>query len=236
MFKKLFTFCLVAAFSISLIYSKPVLASESNTFSDEAIVDLFNQTAENSNGISEDYALLKSDSGTTYKVAVFPVENTAQFSRSSTGVVTYTQSYVLSTEKDYMQLMASGGQSTDIWDNSYSVHAYLTNTYQVNGSKYLLTNVSGQWIASDSTVTISDRQVVYSCSSLVRDQWYSSWLGNNSFSINTGFSNYIDSSIYGCIVGSRTKVQLSHGSSSKWSLEVNNIVINNGWGDPIVWN
>lgn len=58
--------------------------------------------------------------------------------------------------------------SNDEWDDSISVHGFITINYSTttlsNGQKeYLLTSVSGRWTKSDNHVTMSGKRVAYTC-------------------------------------------------------------------------
>lgn len=119
-----------------------------------------------------------------------------------------------------------GSEIGQKWDPSVSVYGYLKSSYlsYTSGGQdyYILTDVSGYWRVSDSTVTLSDRKVNFGCISFdwkTRNQVNEYHPTSNTFSYTTGFSNYVIEGTPSAL-GSISTVQLSHGTSSKWELKI----------------
>lgn len=126
-------------------------------------------------------------------------------------------------------LISPLAQTKDEWDDSISVHAFLTLTYTRSGNKVLLTKVNGNWAISDNTVSLSNREVIYTCQdpiSMNQYVWTSTSL--NTFNYNTGFTHYVEETNDLVIVGASANVVLTHGSS-KWDLQITNTLVDNGW-------
>ena len=147
-------------------------------------------------------------------------------------VVFALPSMLFSTSDGGMSPRLSGFH--DEYDSSYSVYGQVTyyySTFQSHGNTgYLLTSVAGGWTVLDSSVTLSDRSVYYACegfvltnqgiSSIDFSQYCTKYPGTNSFSYNTGFTNYIINDGNAGTMGATSEVTLRHGGSSVWTLEV----------------
>ncbi len=178
-------------------------------------------------------AQLKNDAGETYDVSVFeytPAEETLPDG-------SHAKVYVYST--DDISPNSYGMIKTDgKWDNSYSVYGYLKIIYNSrpngNYTEYLLTNVSGYWERSDSTVTIRDRYVAYTCQYVfTQNQVTWKYPTSNSFNYNTGYTKYVPNDNTTSVLGAQSSVTLLHGSASKWTLNCEVNVFNNDIGDLI---
>lgn len=117
---------------------------------------------------------------------------------------------------------AGNTMSNAQYDSSYSVKGYITVTYStktVNSSTcYLLTHVSGGWTILDSSVTLSNRKVIYHSGPIHLANGSMS-LSSNTFNFSTGYgsTHWTDTDYCSCAAGSY--VTIKHGSSSSWNLE-----------------
>lgn len=98
-----------------------------------------------------------------------------------------------------------------------------------DGNKVLLKNVSGRWEVSDHSVTLSNREVFYACVDPISQHKQSiiKRPSSNSFNYNTGFSHAVQESGQDTACGAHMSVDLRHGSSSSWTLEISNTLFNN---------
>ncbi len=172
--------------------------------------------------------------GTKYIVKAVEVPQLA--TRGAGGSIFKTYKYSL--ENQNMQLAAQGGQHTrsqtvDEWDDSISVHGYLTviylSTTLSNGLKgYLLERVCGAWINSDSHVTMSGRRVAYTCQDNNNQQQVTLKYPttSNYFNYTTGYSTYVSDIATG-VLGANSHVNLNHAGSGTWSLDVTCNYFNN---------
>ncbi|MDW2798337.1 hypothetical protein RZO55_12205 [Clostridium boliviensis] len=168
--------------------------------------------------------------GTQYNVQAFEAPQLEK--RSADGSISKTYSYSL--ENQYMHLEAAtkgqsinllGGQNNDEWDDSISVHGFITINYSTttlsNGQKgYLLTSVSGRWTKSDNHVTMSGKRVAYTCQDANHQQQITlKYPSSNSFSYRTNYSSYVSDIATG-VLGANSHIELNHAGSGTWSLDV----------------
>ncbi|MDH6402762.1 hypothetical protein M2139_002668 [Enterococcus sp. PF1-24] len=123
----------------------------------------------------------------------------------------------------------SGNQTKDGWDSSYGVNGRVTVYYKKdNSNRYLITSVSGGYSNYDSSIQITDQSVAVACaggeSSGQKKSFYPGT--SSSWSYNTGFSTYVTPAIY-AIGGGQVTINLKR-NSSRWSLNVNNILFSAG--------
>lgn len=182
-------------------------------------------------------AELTSEDGNTYTVNLFEYASAATANETA-----HTKTYVYSTQAEYVTPKANGNtQSSTGWDDSISVYGYIKVTYNSrpngansNVTEYLLTNVSGGWEKSDSTVSMSNRFVAYTCQyvfALNQVDWKHPT--GNTFSFKTEYSTYVPDDNTTAVLGAQSSVDLSHGSSSRWTLTVQANVFANDIGSLI---
>lgn len=172
---------------------------------------------------------------TTLENAAGDVYNVQLFEYSPATVSTedeVTQTFVFSTDSDYVTPMSTHSQTNEGWDSSISVYGYLTIKYSrgtYNSTyTYLLTNVSGGWEREDSSVTITDRYVAYTCQSVLdNSQLTYKYPSANTFNYPTGYSTYIYDDSLSAVVGAVSIADLQHGSSSAWQLITRAFIIEN---------
>lgn len=182
-------------------------------------------------------AELTAEDGSTYTISLF--EYTPAATSKET---THTKTYVYSTQPEYVTPRAYGDTQTNTgWDNSISVYGYITITYNSrpyssnsNVTEYLLTNVSGGWEKSDSYVSMSNRFVAYTCQYVfAQNQVAWKYPTTNTFSYSTGYGTYVPDDNTTAVLGAQCSVDLSHGSSSKWTLTTQANVFANDIGSLI---
>ncbi|WP_299833661.1 hypothetical protein [uncultured Metabacillus sp.] len=126
-------------------------------------------------------------------------------------------------------IAASNSKSASQWDSSYSVRAYSTyyyTRYEKDGYAYHdITSCSGGWSRSDSSVTMSQRKVIYGASgpsypngSYVQ-QNQTMYPTSNSFSYTAPSSWVAVKTTHA--VGVSTWVTLNRGGST-WTLKLIN--------------
>ena len=207
--KKIVTLLLTLVFVASnTIYS---FANENSTLSSDVPHETCIITLTSPNGI---------------KYNVMAVEEPPMQLRSSNGDIAKTYSYSLDS-KNMQRVTPStrGGQSNDEWDDSISVHGYITITYASttlsNGLKgYKLTKVNGKWEKSDNAVTMSNRRVSYTCQDVNhQNQITAKFPSSNTFSYSTGYTTYVSDIATG-VLGANSHIDLNHAGSGTWSLDV----------------
>lgn len=176
---------------------------------------------------------LTNEDGTKYLVHAFKYENENETQKNNENQ--YTETYVASLENQYIYpleetITARNTASNEDWDSSLGVKTYLTLTYDKNPgtNDYLLTNVSGGWYRSDKSITVSDRQVITVCRDMARQ--YQHTLYNptsDTFSYDTGYTQYVTGTSDSSILGASTLATLSRGTRSKWKLEFDFTLFNN---------
>lgn len=222
---------------MTLLQVNPVSAEDVSSV-DQTLDTMFEEASSNSSPVNlsnsdmEVEGILYSDDGTIYNVDIFEYDSPSLCSPNEE-----SNTYVLSIEPSYITLASSNSSSASVWDSSYSVKASLTINYKTSSSggltTYLLTSVSGSWSISDSSVSLSDRELVYAClSGTVLSQYTTRSLASNSFTCTTGYSTYVVNDNVLSVMGASTSVTLSHGSSSKWTLDLECSKFNNGYSLP----
>ncbi len=180
---------------------------------------------------------ITAEDGSAYTVALF--EYTPATVSDGTS---HTKTYVYSTQPEYVTPKANGNtQSNAGWDDSISVYGYITVTYNSRPfssssdiTEYLLTKVSGGWEQSDSSVSMSNRFVAYTCQYMFAPSQVTwKYPTSNTFSYNTGYSTYVPDDSASAVLGAQCSVDLSHGSSSRWTLTTQANVFANDIGDLI---
>lgn len=178
------------------------------------------------------YVTLTSDDGSAFDVAVY--EYTPATTRSTdTGEISKT--FVYSVQSEYVTPRAYGSTLSGTgWDDSYSVYGYITivyNSQPYNSTgiyEYLLTSVYGGWDRSDSTVSLSNRYVAYTCQSVFhQDQVTQQEPTSNTFNYSTGYDDYVADDSSTAVLGATSSVTLKHGSASSWTLSTSaNLFVN----------
>lgn len=174
--------CILISSIIALSSITPSLAVGNNNWNSSgndlaktkygiSIKEMFDQAVKNANRKSVDqanvteYATLTNENGEKFAVNMYEYipETTLQSDDGS-----LQKTLVFDTSPEYVTPLSVGQTSSHSeYDSSYSVKGYITITYSTrisqNLTEYLLTNVSGQWVISDSSVTLSNRKVYYEC-------------------------------------------------------------------------
>lgn len=127
----------------------------------------------------------------------------------------------------------SGSKYGETWDSSMGVKAYITIYYKWKDGAltgYLLTQVTGGWTVVDTSISLSNRSLEFGCVGGVFGggaansmQFYAYAPTSNSFSWNTNFTQYIERGV----VGAKTSVTLKRGTSSTWTLNLKNYILEN---------
>ena len=140
---------------------------------------------------------------------------------------------IISNDSLEDSIASSGSGSSSQYDTSYSVYGYITYYYSTKYAHgctgYLLTSVTGGWQIVDSSVSITNREVTYACYGITltdtgfgvnNSQYQTKYPTTNSFSYNSGFSEYVykDGSV--STLGTSSEATLRHGGSSEWTLLV----------------
>lgn len=227
-----------------LSFSLPANATTINTTASSlSIKDMFEeasrapQTRSASSSPISCTTELTAEDGSTYTVELF------EYTPAATSNATeHTKTYVYSTEAEYVTPRANGNTQTNTgWDDSISVYGYITVTYNSkphtvnsNITDYLLTKVSGGWERKDSSVSMSNRYVAYTCQYVFAlNQVTHQYPTTNTFSYNTGYSTYVPDDGLSSVLGGQCSVDLAHGSSSRWKLTTQANVFENNIGDLI---
>lgn len=226
--KKIFSTLMALVLSITI--GLPAFANQT-AISDKKVKDMYRDAAIQNQVNKSVYATAVNERGHKFKLKAYKYGNTIK-----TGENEYTETYVMSSEKADeaddssvdKQGLARTLFSDDDWDDSLSVHAYMTMTYTNSGGYYKLTNVTGQWVIADSTVTISNRKVTYTCNhiTLAPNQTTVKNPTGNSFNYNTGYTNSITNTPTG-ILGMNMEVKCKHASST-WTFNFVRTIFNNG--------
>jgi uncharacterized cupin superfamily protein len=240
--KKVIAFILSVSVCLSLSFSASAVDADTDS-SEISIKDMFEEavSAYQIQNISESPAIcsteITAEDGSTYSVALF------EYTPASTSNETsQTKTYVYSTQAAYVTPRSNGNTQTNTgWDDSISVYGYITVTYnsrpygsKANVTEYLLTKVSGGWQRSDSSVSMSNRFVAYTCQYMFqRDQVTWKYPTTNTFSYKTGYSTYVPDDGTTAVLGAQCSVDLSHGTSSRWTLTTQANVFVNDIGDLI---
>lgn len=217
----------LTAFIISITQTSIVKAYSVEEYSEESVdmEELFEEAKNNSSDEVE--AVLESEDGTeSYDLETYVIQE--EYSE------TYITAIPSSLFEDYLiNSCSSGSKSDSSYDNSYSVYATISINYNTTSSNgktgYLLKSVTGSWQIKDSSVTLSNRNVIYACTGLTlngsfnNSQYVQKNLSSNSFSYNTGFSSYVINDEKQALgtMGATSSVTLKHGSNSTWNLTVN---------------
>lgn len=126
--------------------------------------------------------------------------------------------------------LAAGGSTTiHDWDDGNASIVYLTINYDISddGSRYLLTSVSGYWVIEDRYASVESASLTYGCASTLigRTQRASNVTVSNNFYISTGFTQYIPE-VDG-VMGANLTVNYLIGTSRRWSFTLTNNLFNN---------
>ncbi|MEF2837048.1 MAG: hypothetical protein U0N82_04930 [Oscillospiraceae bacterium] len=175
---------------------------------------------------------LENAAGALYDVQMF--EYTPATEVTETEV---SRTFVFSANEDFIVPRSSHSQTNDGWDSSISVYGYLTVRYSLNNyngtDKYLLTNVSGGWEREDSSVSIVDRYVGYTCQSVFdNSQITYNYPSSNSFNYPTGYTTYVYDDNLSAVVGAVSIADLVHGTS-EWQLITRCFILENDLADLI---
>lgn len=171
---------------------------------------------------------LESEDGESYSVQMFEYAPGCTTEGTST-----TKTMVFSTAPEYVTPRVAGSQSNSGMDNSLSMYGYITikydrRSYNQNVYEYLLTNVSGGWEKKDNSVVIKGRNVSYTCQYLLNTtQLTHKTPTTNQFNYSTGYTKYIPGDNTSAVVGAVSKIDLAHGTSSKWSFLVRCFITEN---------
>ena len=114
-------------------------------------------------------------------------------------------------------------------DSGYCSRVYLTiKCYNTRDTptEYLLYNVSGYWVISDSKASVKSAKLTYGCVTGVIDGSesqivYDRAVGNN-FSINTGFTIYAPSIGFGSTLGANLTLTYLMGTARTWTFTLYN--------------
>lgn len=118
-------------------------------------------------------------------------------------------------------------KTSEGYDNSYSYYGYLRAVYNDtinsnNEKQYLLTNVRVSWQQKDTSVSISERTLIYACTyKLDSSQRKEISLGGNAYSKATGFTKYAIDDGVSTAVGAHASAKLTHGSSYTFEMNAN---------------
>lgn len=192
------------------------------------IEEVYNQ-AKMSRSVIDDneinVTLSNEDNTTVYELAAYKVNSNEDL--SDTYVMAVPGELFSDSEIDTYAL---GDEGAGKYDNSYSVYAAVSYTYDERISNgytgYLLKTVSGSWQIKDSSVTLSNKNVLYACTGLTfsgtlnSSQRVRKYISPNSYSYNTGFSTYVINDGFTSTMGVTSEVTLKHGGSSTWTLTV----------------
>ena len=126
---------------------------------------------------------------------------------------------------------ASGLTKESDQDSGLASTVYLTITYTHKNTptEYLLTNVSGYWVITDSKASVESASVSYGCSGLfptLTTQSVTDRSVSNYFNISTGFTNYVTSSS-NAVMGANLTVNYLMGTARRWSFTLPNLLFNN---------
>lgn len=217
-----------------MIGALPTFADESKDVSEKEVIDMYEiakkQYDEGLTANSLQFGTIKNSNGAEYKVKAFKLYESAKTVNSNE----YTQTYLISTDKENIVPMGTVNDPVDTWDDSLSVHGYLTIVYTVEdtdeelyGDEYLLKSVNGKWIIDDTSVSILDRNVVMVCRDFTDySQRIEKYPSSNQFSYNTGFTYAVNEYMTYGMVGAVSTATLEHGTST-WEFELQNYIINN---------
>lgn len=235
---------LLLSVTMCLSLSLPASATTINMQSSEiSIKDMFEEasmsckTRSSRTSFTTCSTEITAEDGSTYNVALFEYTPATVYDG-----ISYTKTYVYSTQAEYVTPKANGNTQTNTgWDDSISVYGYITITYNSrpfssgsNITEYLLTKVSGGWERSDSSVSMSNRFVAYTCQyifALAQVTW--KYPGSNTFSYNTGYSTYVPDDGATAVLGAQCSVDLTRGPYSQWTLTTQANVFVNSIGDLI---
>ncbi len=218
----------LTAFVISITQTSIIKAYSKEECAEESVdmEELFEEAKNNSDDKIE--SVLENEAGTeTYTLETYVINE-----ENSETYITAIPSALF--EGDYaIEPCSSGSKSDSAYDDSYSVYAKISINYNTTSSNgrtgYLLKSVTGSWQIKDSSVTLSNRNIIYACTGLTLNgsynlnQYVEKNISSNSFSYNTGFSSYVinDSGYSLGTMGATSSVTLKHGSSSTWNLTIN---------------
>lgn len=145
----------------------PVNASFVSEIPETSLEDMYKKASQQAASYSLDdneeitVTLTDNQEGTVVELAGFKAEETES-----------SETYVMAVPTELLNessvsTYASGSGSDSGYDESYSVYASITynyNTKTSNGTTgYLLTGCSGSWQIKDSSVSLSNREVIFAC-------------------------------------------------------------------------
>lgn len=223
---------IITALSFLLTGTQTTVMNQMSTEINEPITmnieELYNQ-AKMSRSVVDDneieVTLSNENVSTVYELAAYKVNSNDAL--SDTYVMAVPSEVFSDSEIDTYSL-GDGGAGK--YDNSYSVYASVSYTYDERTSNgytgYLLKTVSGSWQIKDSTVTLSNKNILYACTGLTfsgtlnSSQRVRKYISPYSYSYNTGFSTYVINDGFTSTMGVTSEVTLKHGESSIWTLTV----------------
>lgn len=198
-------------------------------------VSQYQQDLKNGKQPDVKYANLTDPSGNKYLVKAFRYKDQNEKLDENT----YTQTYVMSNAKEYVQPATSDGKPIMSafytlpkaeYEPTGTVLFSITLTYNRNYvGDYLLTNVSGGWSIVGTGTTLSNLRVTYAGYDLA--SYYSQWDSYPtaySFNYNTGYTRYVNSDAAGSVMGASTHAHIKHGTSSEWEWDFKNVLFDNG--------
>lgn len=206
-----------------LILSNTALAADEIkplTDEDKFYKALSNATTNSSRSFEDNFiGTLINEDGSSYDVAIFKYEPECYNINDNN-----TATYVYALNDAYLKTSDETLNRTK-WDNSVSVFGSVTIVFDRKSGtvsdEYLLTRVYGSWTKKDSSVIITDREVIYAClDGTSMSQWVSKKPTSNSFDYTTNFTQYVPETLAGSVLGATSRMSLKHGQSSTWTLTV----------------
>lgn len=170
-------------------------------------------------------ATITSGDGETKDVEIYKYEPDSYYLNDEV-----SETYVLAASP-----RASSSSSSNVYDQYGIVYGKITITYNYKATspyQYLLTYVSGSWSSSDSSITLKNREVIYSCQGTTSSGSFQSSQRNvkypsgNSFSYSTGYATYVKNDGLLGAVGAVSYIDMADQYGSKWSLEVRSELFN----------
>ncbi len=226
-FKKVVATCLSVL--MCLIVNIPIYASENTSDIDR----MFKKAYMNASNVDTKYATLISPTGEKSIVKMFSYQTEPKYNINGDSQGEKSQTYVVSLEDQYIYPLSSGNQSREEWDETGGIRAYLTIYYTVShssgqGDGYLLTRVKGGWERADTSLSLTNKEVLYTCKEGINpDQYEEKYPSGLTFSYSTGFTEPAHEQAFDATCGATSMIDISR-SSGKWSLWVTNAVLNEG--------
>jgi hypothetical protein len=188
--------------------------------------------------LSTTKASLLSDQGTEYAVDIFETAEQLVSIDFHTNTGSYMKEYAFVLDKNNMVLRSSAGNNSDIvdtndiviqgagsktdeeWDASGGVKGTVTIYYDRQGTLYKITRATGTWMNYDAPgTTLSNHKAIIACNEgFDSSQFIQRNVDSGSFDINTGFTQYADSSAGICSIGANSIVTINRPSGHSWEL------------------